>query len=174
MMMFTVLARGPAAAYDSAAWASFAVAAVGAAAALAGLLVVACSININRVIEMPSVVSRMAASLALFTGVLTAATVLLVPGQERHVAGIELAAVGGAMLAATARNHGLRAARPEYRRNALGAALFSVVASLFVMAAGSLYAAGAGGGLYWLFPGVVVAFAVGLFNAWVALVEILR
>ena len=163
-----------AAAYDSAAWQSFAVAAVGAAAALAGLLVVACSININRVIELPSVVSRMAASLALFTGVLTAGTVLLVPGQDHRVAGIELAAVGGVMVMGTARNHGLRAARPEYRRNALGAAVWAVIASLFVVAAGALYAAGGGGGLFWLFPGVVIAYSVGLFNAWVALVEILR
>jgi peptidoglycan/LPS O-acetylase OafA/YrhL len=87
---------------------------------------------------------------------------------------IELAAVGGMMLAAAARNHGLRAARPEYRRNALGAALGAVVASLFVVVAGSPDAMRAGGGLYWLFPAVVLAFAVGLFNAWVALVEILR
>ncbi|WP_030443511.1 hypothetical protein [Actinoplanes subtropicus] len=169
-----MLTTEPVDAYDSAAWQSFAVAVVGAAAALAGLLVVACSININRVIELPSVVSRMAASLALFTGVLTAGTVLLVPGQDRWVAGIELAAVGGVMAAATARNHGLRAARREYRRNALGAAVLAVISSLLVVAAGVLCAARAGGGLYWLFPGVVVAFSVGLFNAWVALVEILR
>lgn len=172
--MSTMLTSGLAAAYDAAAWESFAVAEVGAAAALAGLLVVACSINIGRVIELPSVVSRMAASLVLFTGVLIVGIVLLVPGQDRRLSGVELAVVGCVMVAAAARNHGMRAARPEYRRNALGAALLATIASLFVVAAGTLYAAATGGGLYWLFPGVVVAFSVGLFNAWVALVEILR
>jgi hypothetical protein len=30
------------------------------------------------------------------------------------------------------------------------------------------------GGLYWMAPGVLLAFVVGLLNAWVALVEIRR
>jgi hypothetical protein len=32
----------------------------------------------------------------------------------------------------------------------------------------------AGGGLYWLIPAVTLANAVGVFNAWVLLVEIVR
>ena len=51
------------AAYDVTRWESFAVAEVGAAAALAGLLVVASSINLDRILTMPPVVSRLAASL---------------------------------------------------------------------------------------------------------------
>jgi len=159
---------------DVAAWQNFAMAEVGAAATLAGLLVVACSININRVIELPAVVSRMAASLGLFTGVLMVGTALLVPGQDHRLAGAELVAIGGLMATVAVRNHGVGVARPEYRRGAFAVALLAVIASAFVVAAGALYAAAAGSALYWLFPGVVLSFAVGLFNSWVALVEILR
>jgi hypothetical protein len=39
---------------------------------------------------------------------------------------------------------------------------------------GAGYATTSIGGLYWLVPGVLIGFGVGLLNAWVALVEILR
>jgi hypothetical protein len=32
----------------------------------------------------------------------------------------------------------------------------------------------AGGGLYWLVPGIVLCLVVAVFNAWVLLIEILR
>jgi hypothetical protein len=52
--------------------------------------------------------------------------------------------------------------------------LLAVAASCLVTISGILEAVGAGGGLYWLFPAVLLALSAGLFNAWVALVEILR
>jgi hypothetical protein len=55
--------------YHPATWESFAEAQVAAAAALAGLLVVACSININRIIKIPWIVSRLAGTLVLFNAV---------------------------------------------------------------------------------------------------------
>lgn len=169
--MYTV---PPGSAYDVAAWQSFAAAEVGAAATLAGLLVVAVSVNITRIIELPWVVSRMAASLTLFTGVLMGGTALLVPGQSAHVVGGELAIVGFAMAALVWLNNGLRGTQPQYRNRILISAALAVVASLLVATAGVLCAAQTGGGLYWLVPGVLLAFAVGLLNGWVALVEILR
>jgi len=42
------------------------------------------------------------------------------------------------------------------------------------MVAGATLLAQAGGGLYWLIPGVLAAIIFGLVNAWVLLVEILR
>jgi hypothetical protein len=72
------------------------------------------------------------------------------------------------------RNHGVHRDRPRYRLHAVVVAVLAVTSAVFVITAGVLYAIGAGGGLYWLFPGVVLGFAVGLFNAWVALVEVLR
>jgi modulator of FtsH protease len=161
------------AAYDAAAWESFAVAEVGAAAALAGLLVVATSINIARILEYPSVVSRLAAALALFTGVLVVGTLLLVPGFGRVALGIVLALVGVGLTAIAVRFRGTQVER-EYRAPAVASLVVSLAATLSVIVAGVSSAAGAGGGLYWLAPGVLLAVAIGVVNAWVALVEILR
>jgi hypothetical protein len=49
-----------------------------------------------------------------------------------------------------------------------------VLAAALIAAAGVFVASGVLGGLYWLVPGTLLAFTVGLGNAWVALVEILR
>jgi hypothetical protein len=43
-----------------------------------------------------------------------------------------------------------------------------------LLVAGVTLAAQAGGGLYWLVPGVLAAIVFGLINVWVLLVEILR
>ena len=169
-----MLAQADPGAYDVVQWENFAVAEVSAAAALAGLLVVACSINISRILTMPPVVARLAASLALFTGTLMTGTVLLVPGQDHRLTGTELAVIGLAVAAIVLRNHGIHGDKPQYRHYAALAAAPAVTAPLLIVTAGVLCAASVGGGLYWLFPAVLLAFSVGLFNTWVALVEILR
>jgi hypothetical protein len=163
-----------AAAYDPSAWGDFAVAEVGASAALAGLLVVACSINLVRIIQLPSVVARMGATLVLFTGVLVTGTILLVPGQGHVAVGVELVGAGLVTVVVAARAHDLRNLGQEYRRRSLVAAGLEVAAGALIAVAGVLEAAEVWGGLYWLLPAVVLAFCVGLVNAWVALVEILR
>ena len=43
-----------------------------------------------------------------------------------------------------------------------------------MVVAGATLLAQAGGGLYWLVPGVLAAIVAGLVNVWVLLVEILR
>ena len=49
-----------------------------------------------------------------------------------------------------------------------------VVSCGCLVLAGVTLLAQAGGGLYWLVPGVLAAMTFGLINAWVLLVEILR
>jgi len=69
-------------------WSNFLVAEAGASAALAGLIFVAVSINISKIIEYPGVSGRAGEALALLIGVLIIATLGLAP----------LAAVLGARL----------------------------------------------------------------------------
>ena len=164
----------PGAAYHAEAWEGFAVAEVGAAAALAGLLVVASSINISRILEFPGVVSRLAGALALFTGVLVVGTLLLVPEIGRVPLGVVLALVGVGLGLVVLRLRGTRGLEPEHRRPALASLVVALAATVCVTLGGISLAVGAGGGLYWLAPGVLLAFAIGVVNAWVALVEILR
>ena len=167
-----LLAAGPA--YDPAAWASFAVAEVGASAALAGLLVVATSINISRILELPLVVARLGGTLAMFTGILLVGTLLLVPGQSRIAAGVEIAAVGAVTTAFVYRLRGMAGVDPQFRHATIRSALVGVAASGCLVLAGVFSAVGIAGGLYWLVPAVGLGFVFGLGNSWVALVEILR
>ena len=158
----------------AAAWSDFAVAEVGAAAALAGLLVVATSINIGRIVQYPVVVSRLLDSLLLFTGVLFAGSVMLVPAREHVALGLEITAIGVLMALIIAASQRLPVVEHRYRRRATVTLVLAYLAVTIVVLAGALTALDTAGGLYWLVPGVLLSFAVGLVNAWVALVEILR
>jgi modulator of FtsH protease len=157
-------------------WDNFSVAVVGAAAALSGLLVVAISINIARIVEYPTLPARALQTLMLFVVPLILGLFVLIPGQTRGVLATELIATGlltGAAL--------LRINRPANRSDVepregwfLVRFAPSVLISSMLFIAGVTLAAKAGGGLYWTAPATIVAFVAGLANTWVLLVEILR
>ena len=69
---------------------------------------------------------------------------------------------------------GIPGTESGYRTNAVVVATLGVLAAALIAAAGVFVALGVLGGLYWLVPGTLLAFTIGLGNAWVALVEILR
>src|SRR5580693_8815941 len=80
-------------AYLTAGWGNFFVAEVGAAAALTGLLFVAVSINLTKILSFPQLPGRAAESLMMLAGVLVVATLGLVPGQSRVALGAEILGV---------------------------------------------------------------------------------
>jgi hypothetical protein len=163
-------------AYSTAGWESLFVAETGASAALAGLLFVAVSINLARILQGPGLPGRAGEAIALLIAVLVVSTLALVPGQSRAVLGAELLAAG---LCAWALQLGIhvRAVRGHVApsRAVLGGriVLAQCAALPFVVAGASLLLR-AGGGLYWLVPGVVLCLVVAVLDAWVLLVEILR
>jgi hypothetical protein len=163
-------------AYSAAAWQSLAVAVATAAATLAGLLFVAMSINLQRILQYESLPARAAQTLILFATPLIAGILLLVPGQPRGVLGTELLGsgvlIGGMQLVIE-----IRTPRTEYettRTWLLGRACPPILTCGCLTAAGASLLALAGGGLYWLVPSVLAAIVFGLVNTWVLLVEILR
>jgi hypothetical protein len=162
--------------YVTAPWTDFAVAVVGAAAALTGLLFVAVSVNIERILAAATLTGRSGSTLILFVIPLVVGAVVLVPDQPITVVGIELIATGTAAGAAL-----LRINRPAHRGAAeprLSWLLLrfgtSIIISAFLVFSGVSVLAGVGGGLYWMAPAVVVAFLGGLVTVWVLLVEIRR
>jgi modulator of FtsH protease len=167
-----VLAGSPA--YDPHAWQSFAGALVGASAALAGLLVVAASINISRVMQLPAVVRRLGGTLTMFTVVLLISSVLLVPGQSRTAVGTEIAILGAVAAYVVFRLRGLTGRATPYRVRTIRAAIMGTASATLITLAGVFCAIGVAGGLYWLAPGIGLAYLFGIGNSWVALVEILR
>src|ERR1700733_10387464 len=93
-------------AYNPAAWTDFFAAQIAASAALAGLIFVAVSINLPKIVGNPLLVSRSAKGLAILVGVLLAATLALAPGQPAIALGWEIAALGAALwVAATWAQH---------------------------------------------------------------------
>ena len=76
--------------YDPAEWHDLFVAVAGAAAALAGLLFVALSINLKQILAAPMLAMRAAAALATLILAVVAAILILVPGQHRAILGLEL------------------------------------------------------------------------------------
>jgi hypothetical protein len=165
----------PVSAYQVADWHEFAVATVGAAATLTGLLFVAISINLDRILEIDRLPRRAAGTLALLVTLLIAALFVLAPGQDNAAVGIELAATGG-LLGAVAVFVALRTTRSA------GDPLVWTVAPLVtllvpavaLLVAGISVGAKSGGGLYWFLAAAVVGFAAAVGDAWVLLVEVKR
>jgi K+-sensing histidine kinase KdpD len=81
-------------AYDIHAWVEFGVAVAGAAAVLTGLVFVAVSINLERVLAVPGVPDRAGESVLMFLAVLIYSLFLLVPGQSTTALGVELLVSG--------------------------------------------------------------------------------
>jgi hypothetical protein len=163
-------------AYAAEHWTDFGVATAGAAAALAGLLVVAVSINIERILAFPGLPHRAATTLILFALPLVTALLLIVPGQPNTALAWELLViglvVGTFLLVSDAR---VPLSEFETRMTWLFSRILPPIASCGCLAvAGATLIAEGGGGLYWLVPAVLAAIIFGLLNAWVLLVEILR
>jgi hypothetical protein len=162
--------------YDPVTWSGFFSAEIGASAALAGLIFVAVSINLARIIGNPLLVARCAKALAILMGVLLASTLALAPGQAVMALGIEIAALGVLLwLAATWAQH--RSSHKNLyvnrRQKILHMVLTQCATAPFIVCGISLMAARFGG-FYWMLGGVVFSFVASMVDAWVLLIEIQR
>jgi hypothetical protein len=151
------------------------VAIVGAAAVLSGLLFVAMSINIERIMGIVTLPSRAAGTLVLFVIPLLIGTWILIPEQSSMVLGVELVATGllGGGLVLRLNRPSKRAAEETWGAW-LGSYVPSIMVAVLTVLGGITLIAERGGGLYWVAPAVVIALLTGLTGAWVLLVEILR
>jgi modulator of FtsH protease len=157
-------------------WSNFLVAQAGASAALAGLIFVAVSINLSKIIELPGVSGRAAEALALLIGVLIIATLGLAPNQSQKVLGMEFLAVGIVLWVFTVTLHVrqlLRRTRHPWWWLGLRVTMCQLTTLSFCVA-GILLLLGHPDGMSWLLPGCVFAFLTSTVCAWVLLIEILR
>jgi hypothetical protein len=163
-------------AYDPSEWSDLFVATAGASAALAGLVFVAVSINIERILSFPGLPERSLETLLFLVSVLLISVVGLVPGQGHVALGLELLIVTLAVDAIVLRQPTIQVVEGETmprRWRAARWALRAVAMAPFLIGAASILTE-QGGGLYWVFAGIVLAIAASVANAWVLLVEILR
>jgi hypothetical protein len=155
-------------------WSNFFVGELGAAAALTGLLFVAVSINLARILQFPHLPTRAAEALIQLLSVLIVSTVALIPRQSATEYGVEIGVTG--LLVWAAHTRALIRSR-KFDRQYIGFAarfLVNQVPPLPFVIAGGLLIAGRSSGVYWIVPGILLCFAAGIFGAWVLLVEIQR
>jgi hypothetical protein len=160
----------------AAGWENFFVAEVGAAAALSGLIFVAVSINLNRILTIPHLPERAGETLILLMGVLTIASFGLVPGQTGLLLGPELASMGLLVSIASIRLQRRVAASPSpdgVRWLRLRIITTQASSLPFVIAGVGLFF-GYDRAIGWVVPGTVASFGASMLNAWVLLVEIQR
>ena len=159
----------------TAGWPEFAVATAGAAAALAGLVMVAVSVNIREILDLPGVPARAAAAVGSLVLVVVVSVLLLIPGQPGAMLGVELllATLGAVWLHLVSLSTLVRqASRPRSAR-VLSFPL-AAVQRVPLIVGGMLLLAGGGGALYWVAAGLVITVIGSMLDAWVLMVEILR
>ena len=159
-------------------WESFFVAEAGAAAALAGLVFVAVSINLARILEFPTLPMRVLEALVSLLSVLVTAIFSLVPAQSVFVYGAEIAGLGLFVWACqlVALMQTLKDDK-EYAHHFVRLStrvMMNQLSPLLLLIAGGLLLIGHAGGVYWLVPATLAGFAGGMFGAWVLLIEIQR
>jgi modulator of FtsH protease len=164
-----------AAAYTSGPWHDFFVAATGAAAVLFGLLFVSLSVNLSQILQYPWLPGRAAETIAVLFEAMLVPLLCLIP-QSRPALGTELVVVGVLGLAFAlamqlrSREQGVQRGLARFLVRVFGA----LAATLLVVVSGASLLAQSGGGLYWLVPALVLLLLLGVANAWVLLVEIVR
>jgi hypothetical protein len=170
-----MLRAAMAAAYSPESWHDFFIGVAGAAAALTGLLFVSLSINLQQILGQRWLPRRAALTLMLLFETLVIAIPGLMPGQSPGALGVEYLALGGGVwLFAAGVFTVRRPAIDDYRLPIVLSAVTSQLATLPVIVAGASLVAGSGGGLFWLVPAIVLLLGVGVMNAWILLIEILR
>ena len=144
-----------------------------AAAAFAGLLFVALTVNLSRVLPDAAHVARAREALAGLLSLLVMALLVLIPGQARDALGIELLGLAGVLVALSIGFQAQTSRRLPPRRRARWAVRMLPVnaGTVTMIVAGASLIAGAGGGLYWLAATVVIYVLRSALDAWDLLIE---
>jgi hypothetical protein len=157
------------------AWGTFFAAALGATATLIGLLFVAVSINLDRLVAAPRLLARAGETLVGLVLTLVVAALIVIPQPETALA-VELLLTCGAVAGVTLRvqlAHG-----PDRRDDPWWwfAVRVATVAAMALpgLAAGATILLTGGHAAPWAAGGVVAEFVVAAYSAWVLLVEIVR
>jgi len=157
-------------------WDSFFVAMAGAAAALAGLIIVAMTVTIKDILASKSLPSRAAATIATLVLVVVVSGLTLMPAQPPVALGVELMVVTALAFAieifSAVRIMQERPPRPP-AENAYKIVL-GIGQLVPILIGAVLIAAGNAEGVFWVAGGILLIIAFAMMNAWVLLVEVQR
>lgn len=158
-------------------WTNFFVAAAAASAALAGLAIVAISVNVARILEFPHLPARSAATVARLILILVSSMAALIP-QPHTALGVEVAVftLAAWVLEIRSNRRSIRAhakiGRPRFE--SLLESIVGEIQMLPFLLGGILMIANRPSGFFCVAAGVIAIFIFSTLNVWVLLVEILR
>lgn len=157
-------------------WHDFFVAAAGAGAALAGLIIVAVSGDVDRVIKIPGMASRAGVAIALLVMVTLVALGALIPRVPAWGYGLLVFVVGlsAVVLASRSFGHLVTLRSGGSMRRAVTKGSVGLVPALCVTLGGALLMGGLAVGMLWIAAGVLLAVVAAVLATWVILIEIRR
>lgn len=157
------------------AWHDFNVAMAGASVALAGLVIVAASVNIERIVRATTLTARLGAAIAALLLVLVVSAVGLIP--EVHRVGYGTVVLVSTALAGWFQFHATRVLLTDSETGAgaaWGKSLPGLAPLVAYLIAGVLLVSGDGDPLVFTAAGALLAIVSAVTVSWVALVEVLR
>lgn len=156
-------------------WAEFNVAMVGATAALAGLVIVAASVNIGEIIKARSLTARLAAGIAALVLGIVASALGLVPGITPAGYGILLlVSAAGAGVFQVQATRAIFADHDPAARARVSKSIFGFLPVVAYLVGGATVLLGHPAGLFIVAAGCVLAIVAAIVVSWVVLVEVLR
>ena len=157
-------------------WANYFLATAGGSAALTGLIFVAVSLNLQRILSFRQLPDRAMGSLILLVNIFTISSVSLITTQSGQFLGIEILLLDIFIWTVLTKKDMMNYRRIDaaYRAKHIGIIVFSQCALLPFIIAGIFLLCGSETGIYFLIPGITLSFFKSLLDAWVLLVEINR
>ncbi len=144
-----------------------------ATAAFAGLLFIALTVNLPRILPDAARVARAREALGGLLSLLVVAILILIPRQSRVALGIEMVSLAVVIVAISGYLEGqtIRHLPSERRTRWALRTLPYNVGTATVLVSGISMIAAVGGGLYWLIATVLIYFLWSARNVWVLVVE---
>ncbi|GED99460.1 hypothetical protein [Gordonia crocea] len=165
-------------------WSDFNVAIAGASAALAGLIIVAVSVNLERILVSPAIPARTGAAIGALTLAVAAGCLSLIPDQSLSALGVEILVgallVGWFALLASLRIYRVASAEHDPllpkppRMWPPGKIAMALASPLLFVIGGIILVTGNVDGLNWVAAGSITAIVASVGLSWIVLIEVRR
>lgn len=157
-------------------WENFFLGELGASAALAGLIFVGLSINLQKIMETSHLPNRVLEALVVLVAVLFLASFMLIPNQSFLAIGIEVLLVGLCewIVIVYLQIDSLRKMPAEFRLSFARIILICQMATLSLIIAGVIFLTGGAEGFYWIVAATLLSFLTTFVDTWVLVIEINR